>query len=121
MDVINLKDKFGTFDENWVPRVIGELNGQHVKIAKIEGEYVWHAHEQEDELFLVVDGEITIDFRDKSVTLKPGECCIVPRGVEHRPRAASQASILMFEPASTRNTGNVVEDRTLEPDQLERI
>ena len=105
MEAINLAAKLGTFVETWVPKVVGELNGQYVKVAKFEGEYVWHSHENEDELFLVVDGRIDIHFRDRVVSLAPGEFCIVPRGVEHKPVAESVAGVVLFEPATTRNTG----------------
>ena len=119
MDVVNLNDKFGQFDEHWAPRIIGSLNGQHVKIAKVLGEFVWHHHEAEDELFYVVKGELQLLFRDKEVTLKPGEFCIVPRGVEHKPVAKEETHLLLFEPATTLNTGNIQSDRTR--DTLEHI
>jgi mannose-6-phosphate isomerase-like protein (cupin superfamily) len=91
---------------------VGELNGQHVKIVRLLGEFVWHHHEQEDELFLVVEGRIRIEFRDRTVELNEGEFCIVPRGVEHRPVAEQEAKVLLFEPAATLNTGNVQNERT---------
>ncbi|MEM8485942.1 MAG: cupin domain-containing protein [Bacteroidota bacterium] len=119
MDVVNLKDKLAQFDDHWAPRVIGELNGQHVKIAKVQGEFVWHHHEEEDELFYVIKGQMQLLFRDREVTLNPGEFCIVPRGVEHKPVAKEEVHLLLFEPASTLNTGNVQSDRTR--DTLERI
>ena len=112
MEKISLDEKFATFSEQWQPRIIGELNGQHVKIVRLLGEFVWHHHEAEDELFLVVEGKMTIEFRDRVVELRAGELCIVPRGVEHRPVAAEEAKVLLFEPASTLNTGNVENDRT---------
>lgn len=118
---VNLTEKFAAFDEVWVPKVVGELNGQHVKIAKIQGEYVWHHHEREDELFLVLEGCMEIHFRDKVVTLAEGEFCVVPRGVEHKPVAHQVCHILLFEPVSTRNTGNVINEYTIESDDLERI
>lgn len=121
MECINLADKLGSFDETWVPKVVGELNGQYVKVAKFEGEYVWHSHAEEDELFLVIDGRIEIHFRDRVVTLDPGELCIVPRGVEHKPVAEKVASVVLFEPATTRNTGNVDHDYTIEASDLDRI
>jgi len=114
MKKINLKEKFSQFSDHWSPKLVGELNGQHVKIAKVQGEFTWHHHEQEDELFLVVSGNLTIQFKDGDVKLQPGEMLIVPRGVEHRPVAAEEAHILMFEPASTLNTGNVRDERTVE-------
>lgn len=115
----NLADKLALFSEQWTPKIIGELNGQHVKLAKIEGEFVWHAHEHEDELFYVLHGEMNIEFRDKTIHLKTGEMCIVPRGVEHRPVAKKEAHILLFEPVTTVNTGNADDERTLV--NLERI
>lgn len=121
MQKIKLADKFGSFDETWVPKVIGELNGQYVKVAKFEGEYVWHKHDHEDELFLVIDGHVRIELRERTIELHPGELFIVPRGVEHRPVAPALSQVLMFEPASTRNTGNVDHDYTIEAEDLEHI
>lgn len=121
MERIRLDEKLASFDEAWVPKVVGELNGQYVKLAKFEGQYVWHAHADEDELFLVLDGRVDVEFRDRVVSLGPREVCIVPRGVEHRPVAHGTANVLLFEPASTRNTGDVDEARTIEPGDLERI
>ena len=121
METINLKEKLASFDETWVPKVVGALNGQLVKVAKFEGEYVWHSHANEDEMFLVVDGHVDIHFRDRVVSLDPGELCIVPRGVEHRPAAKAVASVVLFEPATVRNTGDVDHDHTIEPGDLERI
>ena len=121
MKVVNLAEKLGTFTETWTPKVVGRLNGQFVKVVKFEGEYVWHAHELEDEMFLVIEGHIDIHFRDKTVSLDQGELCIVPRGVEHKPVAEQLAGVLLFEPASTRNTGDVDHEYTVEPDDLEHI
>ncbi len=118
---INLADKLASFDEHWVPKVVGELNGQHVKVVKFRGEYVWHHHANEDEMFLVIDGHIDIHFRDHVVPLDAGEFCIVPRGVEHKPVAENTASVLLFEPATTRNTGDVDHGYTIEARNLERI
>lgn len=117
---ISLRDAFASFDDAWVPRIVGELNGQYVKVAKFEGEFVWHSHEHEDELFLVIEGHVDIHLRDRTIGLDPGEFAIVPRGVEHKPAAAGVASVVMFEPASTRNTGSVDDERTIEPEDLER-
>ena len=119
LEKINLAEKFTRFSDQWSPKIIGELNGQHVKIAKVEGAFTWHHHEQEDELFLVVTGRLTIQLRDGDVSLEPGEMLIVPRGVEHRPVAAEETHILMFEPSSTLNTGNVRNEQTVEA--LDRI
>jgi mannose-6-phosphate isomerase-like protein (cupin superfamily) len=118
---VNLRAKLGTFAEPWVPKVVGELNGQYVKVVKCQGEYVWHRHENEDEMFLVLKGELDIDLRDGTVSLKEGDFCVVPRGVDHRPRAERLAHVLLFEPASTRNTGNVDHACTIEANDLERI
>ena len=112
MEKVNLAEKFASFAEPWQPRIVGELNGQHVKIVRLLGEFVWHHHEQEDELFLVLEGTIRIEFRDRVVELNEGELCIVPRGVEHRPVAEREAKVLLFEPAATLNTGNVQSERT---------
>lgn len=119
MNKINLAAKLSQFDDHWNPKVVGELNGQHVKLAKIKGGFVWHHHEDEDELFLVLHGRMKLEFRDRVVELAEGECFIVPRGVEHRPSAEEETHLLVFEPTTTLNTGNVRNDRTL--DELERI
>lgn len=119
MDKVNLEQKFGLFAERWQPKIVGELNGQHVKIAKVQGEFVWHKHDDEDELFLVVRGLLTIRLRDRDVELREGEFFIVPRGVEHQPVAEREAWIMLFEPAGTVNTGEVRNDRTVE--RLERL
>ena len=113
MEKINLRDKLARFDSHWDPKIIGELNGQHVKLAKLEGEFVWHRHNAEDELFLVVHGRFDMQFRDRVLSLDEGELIIVPRGVEHRPVAKREAHVLLFEPAATLNTGNVVTGRTV--------
>ena len=113
MEKVNLGEAFASFDEQWSPRLAGELNGQAVKVAKVEGEFVWHQHEDADELFLVKTGELRIEFRDESdVVLREGEFVIVPQGVEHRPVAEDEAEILLFEPSDTRNTGNVETEQT---------
>ena len=114
MDKVNLAEKFGLIDEYWSPRVVGELNGQTVKIARLKGEFVWHRHEAEDELFLVVQGRLVIELRERAVSLEEGELFIVPRGVEHRPLAPEEAHVLMFEPIGTLNTGNVRNERTVD-------
>jgi mannose-6-phosphate isomerase-like protein (cupin superfamily) len=111
---INLSEKLASFDETWTPKIIGALNGQHVKLAKLEGDFVWHHHEKEDELFLVLSGELRLEFRDGVEVLREGELIIVPRGVEHLPIAQGQVAVLLFEPATTFHTGNVVEERTVE-------
>lgn len=111
---MNLAEKFAAFTDHWNPRIVGELNGQQVKLVKFNGEFVWHRHEAEDELFLVIAGSFEMQFRDRNVQLQPGEFLIVPRGVEHRPVATSEVQVLLFEPASTLNTGNVRNSRTVE-------
>lgn len=119
--VVNLEAKLGTFREHWVPKVVGELNGQYVKVAKFLGPYVWHHHTNEDELFLVLKGRLRIEMRDRAVELGVGEFFVVPRGVEHRPVAEQEVHALLFEPASTRNTGSVDHRYTIEADKLEKI
>jgi mannose-6-phosphate isomerase-like protein (cupin superfamily) len=121
LEKVNLSEKLGTFDATWVPKVVAELNGQYVKLVKLEGEYVWHHHAQEDELFLVLQGEIEIHLRDGIVHLGTGELLVVPRGVEHKPVAAKLAHVVLFEPTTVRNTGNVDHRYTIEADELERI
>lgn len=116
MDKVNLDQKLALIDEHWRPKVVGALNGQEVKLVKLLGEFVWHHHEHEDELFLVVSGQLRIEFRDRSVTLDPGEFLVVQHGVEHRPVAEAEVAVLLFEPADTRNTGNVIDDRLTAPD-----
>jgi mannose-6-phosphate isomerase-like protein (cupin superfamily) len=118
-DKINLAQKFSQIHEYWKPYIAGELNGQLVKLDKLKGEFVWHHHENEDEMFLVVKGRFRIEFRDKTVQLEEGEFIVVPRGVEHKPVADEECWILLFEPASTLNTGNVVNERTLR--ELQKI
>ena len=114
VEKVNLSEKFDLFHDIWSPKIVGELNDQHVKLVKLEGEFVWHAHESEDEMFLVVAGDVTIQLRDREIVLRPGEFCIVPRGVEHRPVSDGVAHVMLFEPASTLNTGNVRNERTHE-------
>jgi mannose-6-phosphate isomerase-like protein (cupin superfamily) len=112
MEKINIAEKLSLFSDHWNPRIIGELNGQQVKATKLKGEFVWHHHENEDELFLVVKGILKMEFRDKTVVINPGEFIIVPRGVEHKPVAEQEVELLLFEPASTLNTGNIENEQT---------
>ena len=107
MEKISLPEKLAQIQEHWRPKIVAELNGQEVKLVKFCGVFPWHHHENEDELFLVWRGTMQIEFRDRLVTLGPGELCVVPRGIEHRTLAESEAEVLLFEPAATRNTGNV--------------
>jgi mannose-6-phosphate isomerase-like protein (cupin superfamily) len=116
---VNLQDKLSLFEEHWSPKVVGDVGDFHVKLAKLEGEFIWHRHEEEDELFLVLKGHLRIELRDGSIELDQGELVVIPRGVEHRPVAREEAHVLLFEPATTLNTGNVEDERTLR--DLERI
>jgi mannose-6-phosphate isomerase-like protein (cupin superfamily) len=110
---ISLAEKFAAIHDQWNPRVVGELNGQQVKLVKLRGAFVWHHHEQEDELFLVHRGSFRMEFRDRTVELTAGDILIVPRGVEHRPVAETEVEVLLFEPSTTLNTGNLVNERTI--------
>jgi mannose-6-phosphate isomerase-like protein (cupin superfamily) len=110
---ISLAEKFAAIHDQWNPRVVGELNGQQVKLVKLRGAFVWHHHEQEDELFLVHRGSFRMEFRDRTVELSAGDILIVPRGVEHRPVAETEVEVLLFEPSTTLNTGNLVNERTI--------
>ncbi|MBZ5578150.1 MAG: cupin domain-containing protein [Acidobacteriia bacterium] len=119
MHKVRLADKFAGFTEHWSPKIVGELNGQHVKLVKFQGDFVWHHHDHEDEMFLVVQGGFRMDYRDegggeRSMELSEGEFVIVPRGREHRPSAAREVQVLLFEPATTLNTGNVRNERTVD-------
>jgi len=116
---ISLAEKLAAIATYWDPKIVAELNGQQVKLAKLAGEFVWHHHEREDELFLVLAGRLRLELRDRVVELGPGELAVVPRGVEHRPVADGEVHLLLFEPASTLNTGNVRDARTVElPERL---
>lgn len=122
MKKISLSEKYAKFDDHWSPRVIGQTNGQLVKIAKVQGEFVWHSHEHEDELFLVIKGKLVIEFRDgHKVELGPNEMCIVPKGVEHKPMADEETHILLIEPTSTEHTGKHVTDKTVAKEKQEWI
>ena len=112
MNKINLADKFSLFYEYWTPKLVGELNGQQLKIAKLSGEFIWHHHEDADEMFLVIKGQLQIEFRDKLIELQEGELLVVPKGVEHRPVAKEEVWVLLIETAGTLNTGNVVDEKT---------
>src|SRR5258705_5175640 len=119
MQKVNLSDKLARFSAHWQPKIVGDLNGQHVKLVKFKGPFVWHSHVDEDELFLVVRGRFRMELRDGDIELEQGEFLIVPRAVEHRPVADEEVEVMLFEPAGTLNTGNVRGERTHE--QLERI
>ena len=119
MDKVNLSEKLALFGEHWKPKVIAELNGQHVKLVKLQGTFIWHHHDHEDELFMVLAGRLRMEFRDREVWLEPGELIVVPRGVEHRPHADEVTSIMLFEPAATVATGNMEHEQPPEP--IERI
>lgn len=114
MDVVNLAEKFELVSDYWSPMIAGEMNGQYVKLVKLKGEFVWHKHELEDELFLVVKGHLRIKLRDQEVLINPGEFFIVPKGVEHCPVADEECHVVLLEPASTLNTGNVRDELTIE-------
>ncbi len=119
MDKVNIKEKLALFSDHWNPRIAGELNGQHVKLVKFQGEFIWHKHDEEDEFFYVLEGEFDLQFRDKTVRLREEEFIIVPRGVEHRPVAEKEVSVMLFEPAATVNTGDAGGERTREePDRI---
>ena len=119
MTQVNLAEKFTQFNTYWDPKIVGELNGQHVKLAKLKGEFLWHHHDDEDELFLVVKGQLLMKFRDKDVVLNEGEFIIVPKGVEHLPVAEEEVHVLLFEPMGTLNTGNQRSEKTV--DELETL
>ncbi|MCZ6837095.1 MAG: cupin domain-containing protein [Planctomycetota bacterium] len=121
MTKVNLAKKFATFDECWVPKVVAQLNGQYVKVVKFKGEYVWHQHEGEDEMFWVIQGSMLIHLRDQTIELNEGEFFVVPKGVEHKPESPELSLVALFEPMETRNTGNVDHDYTIEADDLKRI
>jgi len=119
MDKVNLADKFSLFDGFWEPKIVGELNNQYVKLAKLKGEFVWHQHEIEDEFFMLIKGHLTIKLRDRDIELNEGEFYIIPKGVEHMPVAENEVHVLMFEPKSTVNTGSADSDKTIS--KLEKI
>ena len=119
MGKVNLSEKFSLFTDHWKPKIVGELNEQYVKLAKLKGEFVWHQHENEDELFMVIKGRLTIKLREKDICLKEGEIFIIPRTVEHKPVAEKEVHVLMFEPKGTVNTGDTASDKKI--DALEKI
>ena len=117
-EVINLTEKFNLFTEQWHPKIAGELNDSYIKLAKVEGEFIWHQHENEDELFLVIKGTLTIKLRESNLTIREGEFAIIPKGVEHMPVADEEVWIMMLEPKTTSNTGNVENERTVESEWI---
>jgi mannose-6-phosphate isomerase-like protein (cupin superfamily) len=119
MEKVNLAEKFARFHDYWSPKIVGELNDSHVKLVKLQGEFVWHHHENEDEMFLVVKGRLLIKFRDRDLWLDEGELIIIPKGVEHMPVAPEEVHVMLIEPKGTVNTGNVQGDKTVA--NLERI
>ncbi|HEX8983073.1 MAG TPA: cupin domain-containing protein [Ktedonobacterales bacterium] len=119
IEVVNLAQKFSMFSDHWSPKIAGELNDSHLKLVKVQGEFVWHQHENEDELFLIASGRLCIKLRDRDLWLGPGEFVIIPRGVEHCPVAEEETQVILLEPKTTVNTGDVVSERTVEA--LERI
>ena len=112
MRKVIIEDKFNLFSEYWSPKIVGELNGQHIKLAKLKGEFVWHKHNEEDEMFLVIDGVLKMELRDKTIIINKNEFLIVPKGIEHRPVADSEVLVMLFEPATTLNTGNTENEMT---------
>jgi mannose-6-phosphate isomerase-like protein (cupin superfamily) len=118
MEVINLSQKFGLFNEHWKPRIVGELNDSYAKLAKLQGEFVWHKHDNEDELFLVIKGRLQIKLRERDLWINEGEMVIIPRGVEHCPVAEQEVHVLLLEPKSTLNTGDQQNERTVEAQWL---
>jgi mannose-6-phosphate isomerase-like protein (cupin superfamily) len=114
MEVINLKEKFNLFSDHWSPKIVGELNGQEIKLARVKGEFVWHNHKDEDELFFIIKGKLKIEFKEKMVELNEGEMIIVPKGVDHKPIAEDEVFLMLFEPANIKHTGNVKHALTVE-------
>lgn len=119
MEKINIEEKLSLFNEYWSPRIIGEVNESYVKVAKFKGDFIWHVHEKEDEMFYVLKGVLTIKFKDRDIQLHEGECIVIPRGIEHMPVAEEEVHVMLIESKTTLNTGNVVNERTVE--SLEKI
>lgn len=114
MEKINIKEKLDLFNEYWSPRIIGEVNESYVKLVKLKGDFIWHSHENEDEMFYVLNGTLTIKFREKDIQLHEGECIVIPKGIEHMPVAKEEVQVMLIESKTTLNTGNVVNERTVE-------
>jgi mannose-6-phosphate isomerase-like protein (cupin superfamily) len=121
MQVINIQDKLSLFSEHWAPKIIAELNDSHVKLAKIQGEFVWHTHENEDEMFIVISGDLKVELRDKTYTVKSGELIVIPKGVEHRTVAENEVALMLIEPKGTVNTGDAEETGDKKPTEGEWI
>ena len=113
IEKININEKLNLFKDYWNPRIVGELNNQHIKLVKLKGEFIWHKHDEEEEMFMVIKGKLKIEFRNKSVLLNEGEFIIVPKGIEHKPVAEEEVQVLLFEPGTTLNTGNITNERTV--------
>lgn len=120
IEKVNIQSKLQLFSDHWNPRIVGELNNQHVKLVKFQGEFVWHKHDEEDEMFFVIEGKFTMELRDKTVQLSPGEFIIIPKGTEHRPVAHKEVHVMLFEPATTLNTGDA-QDNELTRHELHKI
>jgi mannose-6-phosphate isomerase-like protein (cupin superfamily) len=118
IEVIDLAEKFGLFNEYWHPKIVGELNDSYVKVVRLKGEFMWHKHDTEDELFLVVNGTLVLKLRDRELTIQPGQFVIIPKGVEHLPVAADEVQVVLLEPITTRNTGDVESERTVQPEWI---
>lgn len=114
MNKVNISEKLSLFNDHWTPRIVAELNGQHVKLAKLHGEFVWHKHDEEDEMFFVIKGQLKIEFRDRTIVINENEFLVVPKGVEHKPVAENVVSVMLFEPVSTLNTGDITDELTKE-------
>lgn len=119
MDKVNLIQKFSLFNDHWSPKIVGDLNESYIKVAKLKGEFVWHHHEKEDEMFFVIKGKLIIRFKDRDLKIEEGELLVIPKGVEHLPIAEEEVWVMLIEPKSTLNTGNIKDERTVE--NLERI
>lgn len=119
MEKVNLEQKLKMFNDHWHPRIVGELNGQQVKLAKLKGDFIWHSHKDEDEMFFIIKGKLKIEFRDRMVELNENEFFIIPKGVEHKPIAKEEVHVMLFEPASTKHTGDKVHELTR--NQIDRI
>jgi mannose-6-phosphate isomerase-like protein (cupin superfamily) len=113
MNSINIKEKLALFHETWTPKIVAELNGQQVKLAKLKGEFIWHSHTHEDELFYILDGVLIMEFRDKTITLNKGDMLVIPAGVEHKPIANEEVHVMLFEPAETKHTGDIEHELTV--------